>query len=102
MHSAVRVIWNDSSVVPEDGRIVDLIYLFTYNRNKCMKFVKLNTKQTDRLSEIVGNFGIVFFGALVIPLWTEQRLDMSILVKGMALTLICITGSMLLLQGGHS
>jgi len=66
-----------------------------------MKFVKLNTKQTDRLSEIVGNLGVVFFGALVIPMWTDQKLDMSILVKGMAFTLICVTGS-LLLQGGHS
>lgn len=60
----------------------------------------LNETQIDRLSEILGNLSLVFFGAQVLPsLLNKEIPDLFQLVTGLILSILCLSGSMALLKG---
>lgn len=63
--------------------------------------VRLNSVQLDRLSEILGNLGLVFFASLVILFFTTtQIIDTNVIVSGLITSAGCIIGSIFLLKGG--
>ena len=63
--------------------------------------VRLNSFQLDRLSEILGNLGLVFFASLVIPIFTNTQIyDQNIIISGLITSAGCIIGSLILLKGG--
>lgn len=61
---------------------------------------KLNSSQLDRLSEILGNLGLLLFASLVIPVFTHVQIDHLTILSGVITSVACIIGSLLILKGG--
>ena len=61
---------------------------------------KLNVSQLDRLSEILGNLGLVCFGTMVLPLFTKTQIDLFTMLSGLVASILCVIVSITLLKGG--
>lgn len=60
---------------------------------------KLTVRQLDRLSEIIGNLGLLVFGTIVLqPTVTNQPYNLNDLVPGITVSISCIMISILLLN----
>ncbi len=63
--------------------------------------LRLNQLQLDRLSEILGNLGLVFFASLVLPVFQgSYSINLGILISGVISAAGCVIGSLILLKGG--
>ena len=61
--------------------------------------IKLNEKQTDRLSEYLGNFSLLIFGTVVVPQFISgSRLNFISLFVGVGLTILLIVASLDMLK----
>lgn len=62
-------------------------------------FGKLNNYQLDRLSEFTANLGLVFFAALVLPIFSGiDKVNYFNVVWGLALTTLCLIVSLFVLR----
>lgn len=62
----------------------------------------MNHTQTDRLSEIMGNFALLLFGSLVLPIFLGgSTLIVSRVVGGLIAGFGALAVSLLLLRGGE-
>ena len=50
---------------------------------------KLSSKQLDRISEIVGNLGIVFLGSIIAPVFSGSGLNIFLVFIGLLLATYC-------------
>lgn len=65
--------------------------------------IRLNSVQLDRLSEILGNLGLVFFASLVIPVIQGSYIVyLGTVVSGIISASGCVIGSLILLRGGDA
>ena len=62
--------------------------------------VKFNKYQIDRISEILGNLGLVTLASLVLPTFTSQAINTIAVVFGGVVTIMCFSTSIALLKGG--
>ena len=67
---------------------------------KLTLLLKLNQHQLDRLSEILGNFGLLLFASMVIPVFTYAQIDYFTILSGLITSIGSIIGSLLILKGG--
>jgi len=64
--------------------------------------INFTEKQIDRLSEILGNLGLLFFASIVIPaLINSSNYSSGVLTSGIIATITCIFSS-IFLAGGES
>lgn len=63
-----------------------------------IKFPRFNELQLNRISEILGNLGIVFFAAIVIPTFITPTYDIFTGLAGFAISLVCWFLSVVLLK----
>lgn len=63
--------------------------------------LRLNQSQLDRLSEILGNLGLIFFASLVLPVFQgSYSINLGIFISGLFSATGCVIGSLILLKGG--
>ena len=62
---------------------------------------KLNKRQIDRISEIYGNLGLLFFAALVMPVFTGETINTVKIVAGITTSSACILVSVIILRGNR-
>ena len=66
-----------------------------------MKFnINFSEKQIDRLSEILGNLGLLFFASTVIPNFVNlSDYNFGVITSGFLVTAMCIFSSIILAGG---
>lgn len=65
-----------------------------------MPFVKLNSKQINRLSEILGNLSLLFLASMSIPVFSGNKdVDIGIFIGGVLAFIGCSIESILLMGG---
>ncbi len=63
-----------------------------------MKY-NLNPQQLDRLSEILGNLGLIFFASIVLPiLQGKESVDPFVMISGAITTSACLFMSLLIFE----
>lgn len=60
-----------------------------------------NRSQIDRISEILGNLGLVTVASLILPSITDATYEPIMIVSGIIITSICFISSITLLKGGR-
>ena len=60
--------------------------------------LEFNKRQLDRLSEFISNIGIIFFATIVTPFFTGNMINYSVVMVGLALSLLSIFISLFLLK----
>ena len=60
--------------------------------------LKLNSKQLDRLSEIIANAGILLLASLVIPSFTGTTLSSTMIAVGFVSATLCFIISLYLVR----
>ena len=60
--------------------------------------LNLNKKQLDRLSEFVGNVGIVLFATIITPLLTGIMIDFPLMITGLFMSMSSLFISLYLLK----
>jgi len=60
--------------------------------------LRLNSKQINRLSEILANLGLVFVAALILPRFTDTSFNSIVFIVGMFISLTCFIMSLILLK----
>lgn len=62
--------------------------------------VRLNEAQIDRLSEVLGNLGLVFVASWVLPsLFGQATISVVELFLGTIASIFCVIGSLAVLKG---
>ena len=64
--------------------------------------VHLNEAQVAHIAEVLGNLGLVFFAALVLPAWTSRPQPIIDTVIGASLSFGCALTSIMVLKGDIS
>lgn len=60
---------------------------------------RLNSAQIERISEIFGNLGLVFFAGLVVPILEgNTAINILVVTTGVGMALLCMYISIFLLQ----
>ncbi|KKU81109.1 hypothetical protein A2971_05285 [Candidatus Gottesmanbacteria bacterium RIFCSPLOWO2_01_FULL_46_21] len=60
---------------------------------------RLNIAQLDRLSEIIGNLGLLFLATLVLPIFVKGSIvDPITILVGVIVSIVCVIVSMFLLR----
>lgn len=63
-------------------------------------YIHLTEKQIDRMSEILGNLGLLFFASTVIPSFiNSSNYNFGVLISGVIVTIMCIFSSIVLAGG---
>ena len=60
--------------------------------------LEFNKRQLDRLSEFLGNVGIVFFATIITPFFIGNMINYSVVMIGLTLSLLSIFTSLYILK----
>lgn len=64
--------------------------------------IRLNEAQIAHIAEVLGNLSLVFFAALVLPVWTAKPQPVLDTIIGVVLSFACALTSTIILKGEPS